>query len=135
MRCGRKRRTLSFLLATALVAGAVGGSRLDVYAAEWKHETENVITGDKGEAADNEKDVIDANAQEVSLEVYAPIDDRTVAEAESARSVSVSGLDVVKEARKYVGKLNYVYGGTSLTKGADCSGFICRIYEIGRAHV
>lgn len=129
MRCGRKRRTLSFLLAAALVAGAVGGSRLDVYAAEWKHETENVITGDKGEAADNEKDVIDANAQEVSLEVYAPIDDRTVAEAESARSVSVSGLDVVKEARKYVGKLNYVYGGTSLTKGADCSGFICRIYE------
>lgn len=38
------------------------------------------------------------------------------------------GSDVVEEARKYIGN-KYVYGGTSLTNGTDCSGFVMRIYE------
>lgn len=36
---------------------------------------------------------------------------------------------IVKSAKEYIG-LNYVYGGTSLTNGADCSGFIQTIYGI-----
>ncbi len=33
------------------------------------------------------------------------------------------------EAMKYVGKLPYVWGGESLTEGADCSGFVMEIYR------
>lgn len=40
----------------------------------------------------------------------------------------VWGEDVVNCARQYKG-LKYVWGGDSLTTGADCSGFVMRIYE------
>ena len=36
---------------------------------------------------------------------------------------------VYKESLKYVGKLPYVYGGSSLETGADCSGFVGALYE------
>lgn len=35
---------------------------------------------------------------------------------------------VLNDAKSYAGKLNYVSGGTSLTNGADCSGFTQAIY-------
>ena len=35
---------------------------------------------------------------------------------------------MVAYAKQFVGN-PYVYGGTSLTKGADCSGFVMRVYE------
>ena len=40
----------------------------------------------------------------------------------------VSGQSVVNYAVQFVGN-PYVWGGTSLTKGADCSGFVMKIYE------
>lgn len=38
------------------------------------------------------------------------------------------GKNVAKYACQYIGN-PYVYGGTSLTKGADCSGFVYRVYK------
>ncbi|MDE7298431.1 MAG: C40 family peptidase [Lachnospiraceae bacterium] len=43
-------------------------------------------------------------------------------------SVSAIRRKVISEAKKYIG-LKYVWGGTSLTKGADCSGFCLAIYR------
>ncbi len=41
---------------------------------------------------------------------------------------SLDGLEIVKEAVKYLGT-PYVYGGNSLTNGIDCSGFTQQIYK------
>lgn len=38
------------------------------------------------------------------------------------------GSEVVEYAKKFVGN-PYVYGGTSLTNGADCSGFVYSVYK------
>lgn len=94
-------------------------------------ESEESEESDESDEQDNSDDeyVIDADEQEVSDAVEEGIDNRTDYEIAANRSVSVSGLEIVKEARKYVGKLKYVDTGTSLTTGADCSGFLCRIYE------
>lgn len=43
-------------------------------------------------------------------------------------STSVSGSDVVSYACQFIGN-PYVWGGESLTNGADCSGFIKSVYE------
>ncbi|MGN0293697.1 MAG: NlpC/P60 family protein [Lachnospiraceae bacterium] len=45
-------------------------------------------------------------------------------------SSSSTGASIVAAARKYVGILPYVWGGTSLKSGADCSGFTQSIYKL-----
>lgn len=58
-------------------------------------------------------------------------DDESIAVAASGGSVtSTSSLrsKMVSYAKKFIGG-KYVYGGTSLTKGIDCSAFMMRIYE------
>lgn len=41
---------------------------------------------------------------------------------------SVKGEEVVNYAKQFLGN-PYVYGGTSLTEGADCSGFVLSVYK------
>lgn len=36
---------------------------------------------------------------------------------------------VLEEALRYVGRIPYVWGGTDLSSGVDCSGFVCAIYD------
>ncbi|MFV0467147.1 MAG: NlpC/P60 family protein [Lachnospiraceae bacterium] len=48
-------------------------------------------------------------------------------------TTGISGSDVVSYATKFVGN-PYVWGGTSLTNGADCSGFVMSVYaNFGRS--
>ena len=47
--------------------------------------------------------------------------------ANPAYSTGVSGSDVVSYATQFVGN-PYVWGGTSLTNGADCSGFVMSVF-------
>lgn len=44
------------------------------------------------------------------------------------QAATSKGQQVVNYAKKYVGN-KYKYGGTSLTKGADCSGFTLAVYK------
>ncbi|MDO4647828.1 MAG: C40 family peptidase [Eubacteriales bacterium] len=50
----------------------------------------------------------------------------------SFKSVKIAGCtvgrDIAETAMRYVGKLPYVYGGTSLQYGADCSGFVQSVF-------
>ena len=41
---------------------------------------------------------------------------------------SGTGNDIAAYAQKFIGN-PYVYGGTSLTNGADCSGFVLSVYK------
>ncbi len=41
---------------------------------------------------------------------------------------STLGTDIAETAMSYIGKLSYVWGGTSLESGADCSGFVQSIF-------
>ena len=50
---------------------------------------------------------------------------RKEAEAEARRQ---RGSNLVKYAKQFIGN-PYVYGGTSLTRGADCSGFVMSVYR------
>ncbi|MGN0466107.1 MAG: C40 family peptidase [Lachnospiraceae bacterium] len=43
-------------------------------------------------------------------------------------SVGTKGASIVSYAKKFVGN-PYVWGGTSLTRGADCSGFTMSVYR------
>ncbi|GHU82530.1 hypothetical protein AGMMS50284_4550 [Clostridia bacterium] len=36
---------------------------------------------------------------------------------------------IIDEAQRYVGIIPYVWGGTDLSSGVDCSGFICAVYQ------
>lgn len=48
----------------------------------------------------------------------------------SSNSTASLGASIAATAKQYVGKLPYVWGGTSLKTGADCSGFVQSIYKL-----
>jgi opacity protein-like surface antigen len=46
------------------------------------------------------------------------------------RPPAPAGARIIVEARKFVGHTRYVYGGTSPTKGFDCSGYTQYVYRV-----
>lgn len=52
----------------------------------------------------------------------------TIQELKFGSGVSNARVQLVQEALKYVGN-PYVWGGVSLTKGADCSGYVLSLYK------
>ena len=65
----------------------------------------------------------------ISEEDY-KLNDTTSDDEEESGTVkgTTKGKKVVNYAKKFLGN-PYVYGGTSLTNGTDCSGFTMRVYE------
>lgn len=52
----------------------------------------------------------------------------TLTELLYGQGVSNARVDLVQYAKQFIGN-KYVWGGTSLTNGVDCSGFTMRVYE------
>lgn len=52
----------------------------------------------------------------------------TLKELSYGDGVNSTAVDLIEYAKQFLGN-PYVYGGTSLTNGTDCSGFTMRIYE------
>ena len=78
------------------------------------------------------KVAIDADEGYVSAE-YATVEEKldtaiTMSELLYGQGVSDVRVDLVEYAKQFLGN-PYVWGGTSLTKGADCSGFVLSIFK------
>ena len=80
---------------------------------ETKEEEEERIAEEKAEQERKEQEAAEKEAAEAS--------------ASSVSSTGVSGQAVIDYACQFVGN-PYVWGGTSLTNGADCSGFVQSVY-------
>lgn len=82
-------------------------------------------------AAANAKKETATKATEAATKASASSDSSSAPLSTSSNNVSaptsVSGQAVVDYACQFVGN-PYVYGGTSLTNGADCSGFVMSVY-------
>ena len=89
-------------------------------------EDGDVVSGSSDSSSDYEYDeygnVIDSD-NTVDYDSYSES-----SSSSSSSSSSGSGSSVVNYATQFVGN-PYVWGGTSLTNGADCSGFVQRVYS------
>ena len=78
------------------------------------------------------KVAVDADEAYVSAE-YVTVEEKldtaiTMTELLYGQGVSDVRVDLVEYAKQFVGN-RYVWGGTSLTKGADCSGFVLSVFK------
>lgn len=69
-------------------------------------------------SADAAKETVETVTEDVSNAV-----------SDAVSNIASSTAGVVNDAMQYVGKLPYIWGGTSLTNGADCSGFTQQLYR------
>ena len=96
-------------------------------------EDGNVVSGSSDGSSDYEYDeygnvidtdnTVDYNSEASSSDSSS----ESSSDSSSASSSSGSGSSVVSYATQFVGN-PYVWGGTSLTSGADCSGFVQSVY-------
>lgn len=74
---------------------------------------------------DNDEVYVSAEYVEVSAELGTAV---TMSELLYGQGVSDVRVDICQYAKEFIGN-PYVWGGTSLTKGTDCSGFVMRIFQ------
>lgn len=116
--------------------GYVSADYVDVsisfVSAESKEEEEARLAEERAEREAAERRAQELAAQEAArAQAQQPVESSEVVETEQtpAPTSTGSGLgaDVANFALQFVGN-PYVYGGTSLTNGADCSGFVLAVY-------
>ena len=99
----------------------------------------DAMTGELGDwlcvSIDDEKVFVSREFVDISYELDRAVSTKTIATAASGKSGDSSDSStgsvrssMVSYAMQFLGN-PYVYGGTSLTNGTDCSGFTMRIYE------
>ena len=74
---------------------------------------------------DGEEGYVAAEFVDVTSELKTAL---TITEALYGEGVTDVRIAICEFAKQYVGN-RYVWGGTSLTKGADCSGFVLAVYK------
>lgn len=88
-------------------------------------EVEKVLDGWVQILLDDETAFVSSDYVEVKEQLGTAV---TLTELLYGGGVSNLRVDLVQFAKKHVGN-PYVWGGTSLTKGADCSGFVLSVYK------
>ena len=107
-------------------------------------ETESTTETASAESAAEESEAADTETESAAVQTASESETisgsetaETAAQTESVQAasaaasnteVSSSGSSVAEFALQFVGN-PYVYGGTSLTNGADCSGFVMSVYD------
>ena len=96
-------------------------------------QTDETITQNNNETGENAEDLDEATAETAETD---PPQTETSCQEETSSAVSSGNYDVVSYAQQFVGN-PYVWGGSSLTNGTDCSGFTMSVYAhfgIGLPH-
>lgn len=105
---------------------------LSFVSAESKEEEEARLAEERAEREAAERRAQELAAQEAArIQAQQPVESSEVVTTDEApapvSSGSGLGVDVANFALQFEGN-PYVYGGTSLTNGADCSGFVLAVY-------
>ncbi len=72
--------------------------------------------------------LVNGNGTEAASEESSSNNEQESNQNNTATTSSINGQEIIKYARQFIGN-KYVYGGTDLNNGIDCSGFVMRVYE------
>lgn len=120
---------LGYVKTEALVTGkdAVAKAK-ELLQAAYPEKDLYTLTDEEIEAAFSVGETKEEEVARLAAEEVARIEAERVAREAAEAARRQKGIDVVNYARQFLGN-PYVYGGTSLTRGADCSGFVLSVYK------